>query len=76
MMRRQSFYRYLMSLRDPNKHDEVTQFANDAFYDQGFPKQADDYHEVSDYLEMNASYLPSMSIFDQVWQGYTDKMDN
>ena len=62
-MRRQSFYRYLMSLRD-------------AFYDQGFPKQADDYHEVSDYLEMNASYLPSMSIFDQVWQGYTDKMDN
>ena len=46
-MRRQSFYRYLMSLRDPNKHDEITQFANDAFYDQGFPKQADDYHEVS-----------------------------
>ncbi|WP_290033964.1 YozE family protein [Ligilactobacillus cholophilus] len=73
-MYRESFYRYLMTLRDPNKHDEITQFANDAFYDQEFPKQADDYEKLSNYLEMNASYLPSMSIFDDVWQMYLDKM--
>nr|WP_321314515.1 YozE family protein [uncultured Ligilactobacillus sp.] len=73
-MYRESFYRYLMTLRDPNKHDEITQFANDAFYDQEFPKQTDDYEKLSNYLEMNASYLPSMSIFDDVWQMYLDKM--
>lgn len=75
-MRRQSFYRFLMSLKDPNAHDEITQFANDAFYDQSFPKQADKYDEISRYLEINTSYLPSMSIFDKVWQLYIDKMDN
>ena len=75
-MRRQSFYRFLMSLKDSNAHDEITQFANDAFYDQSFPKQADKYDEISRYLEINTSYLPSMSIFDKVWQLYIDKMDN
>lgn len=75
MQRRQSFYRYLMTLRNPNLHDEITQFANDAFYDQAFPKQADQYEEVSNYLEMNGSYLPSMSVFDEVWQKYLDKIN-
>ncbi|MGX5378094.1 YozE family protein [Ligilactobacillus sp. LYQ135] len=73
-MYRQSFYRFLMTLRNPNKHDEITQFANDAFFDQGFPKQSTSYHEVSAYLEMNASYLPSMSVFDEIWQQYSEKM--
>ena len=74
MFVRQSFYRYLMTLRNPNSQDELAQFANNAFYDQAFPKQASDYNEVSQYLELHGSYLPSMTIFDQAWEAYLEKM--
>ena len=68
-----SFYHYLMTERDPHKEDDITLFANAAFNDRIFPKQSEDYDEVSTYLEMNASYLPSMMIFDEAWQRYLDK---
>ena len=71
---RQSFYQYLMTLRNPNSLDEIAQFANNAFYDQAFPKQSQVYDELSHYLELNGAYLPSMTIFDQAWEGYLEKM--
>jgi len=71
---RESFYRYLMTLRDADSNDEVAQFANNAQNDQTFPKQEQDYDKLSDYLELNAGYLSSMSIFDQAYQMYRDKM--
>lgn len=33
---KQSFYQYLMTQRNPNQHDEVTQFANNAFLTTAF----------------------------------------
>ena len=33
-----------------------------------------DYHEISHYLELNATYLPSMSVFDEAWQGYLEEV--
>ncbi|WP_278954278.1 YozE family protein [Lactobacillus apis] len=74
MAYRESFYRYLMTLRDVDSNDEVAQFANNAQNDQTFPKQEQDYDKLSDYLELNAGYLSSMSIFDQAYQMYRDKM--
>jgi len=65
-----SFYQYLMTERDPYKKDEITLFANEAFHDGLFPKQSEDYDEVSRHLEMNADYLPSMMIFDEAWERY------
>lgn len=62
-----SFYRYLMTERNTKSTDSIAQFANNAFYDQSFPKQSVDYDEISKYLEENASYLPSMTIFDDAW---------
>lgn len=38
-----------------------------------FPKQSEDYDEVSRHLEMNADYLPSMMIFDEAWRRYLEK---
>ncbi|WP_235720693.1 YozE family protein, partial [Liquorilactobacillus vini] len=32
------------------------------------------YQEISNYLELNGSYLPSMTIFDQAWESYLEKM--
>lgn len=71
-MNRDSFYRYLMTQRNPNSADEVEQFANNAFLDSTFPKQSEDFDEISKYLEENADYLPSMTIFDTAWQKYLD----
>lgn len=67
-----SFYHYLMTERDPYKRDEITLFANHAFKDRIFPKHSEDYDEVSSHLELNADYLPSMTIFDEAWQRYID----
>ena len=74
-MNRDSFYRYLMTQRNPHSADEVEQFANNAFLDSTFPKQSEDFDEISKYLEENADYLPSMTIFDTAWQKYLDAMN-
>lgn len=74
MKNEMSFYRFLMTLRDPDDYNEVVQFANNAFYDQSFPKQLSDYEGLSQYLEMNGNYLPSMTIFDDAWQKYLEKI--
>ena len=72
-MVRDSFYRYLMTQRNPNSADEIEQFANNAVLDSTFPKQSTDFDEVSKYLEENADYLPSMTIFDVAWQKYLEE---
>lgn len=69
---RRSFYQFLMTLRNPNSHEEVAEFANNAFYDHSFPKQERDYDTISRYLELNGGYLSSMTIFDQAYQMYLD----
>ncbi|USS87418.1 YozE family protein [Fructilactobacillus hinvesii] len=72
---RKSFYEYLMTERNPNSHDEIAEFANNAFFDQSFPKHTDNFAEISKYLEENAGYLPTMTIFDDVWQRYLAYLD-
>ncbi|BDR60474.1 YozE family protein [Lactobacillus xylocopicola] len=74
MAYRESFYRYLMTQRNANSSDEIAQFANNAQNDQTFPKQEQSYEKLSDYLELNAGYLSSMSIFDEAYQSYREKM--
>ena len=73
-MFRKSFYQYLMTQRNPDSSEPIAQFANNAFFDQSFPKQSQNYQEISNYLELNAGYLPSMLIFDQAWECYLEKM--
>ncbi|WP_304251257.1 YozE family protein [Limosilactobacillus gastricus] len=74
-MYRESFFQFLMTQRNPNQPNEIEQFANDAFFDSAFPKQSQDFDEISKYLEENATYLYSMTIFDDAWQLYLAKMN-
>ena len=46
-MFRESFYHFLMTLRQPNQPTEIEQFANNAFLDSSFPKQSQDFDEIS-----------------------------
>ncbi|MEE6657190.1 YozE family protein [Pediococcus acidilactici] len=73
---RKTFYQFLMTQRNPEPNDEVEEFANQAFFDQSFPKQDRDFEEISKYLELNGSYLQSMTIFDQAWQRYLESEQN
>lgn len=68
---RRSFYHYLMTLRTPQKTAE-SQFAEHVAKDNQFPKQSENYHELSTYLEMDVDYLPTMFIFDEVWEKYLE----
>ncbi|EUJ58798.1 hypothetical protein MCOL2_07646 [Listeria fleischmannii FSL S10-1203] len=52
------------------KHDSKTNFANAAYKDHSFPKQAKNYHILSDYLELNAPYLDGMATFDELFDEY------
>lgn len=70
---RQSFYQFLMTQRNPENYEPVAEFANNAFYDQSFPKQETRFEPLSKYLEENAGYLPSMTVFDQAWQMYLEQ---
>lgn len=67
---RKSFYHFLMKYRQPAARDEITAFANNVYDDLAFPKQAESYDEVSNYLELNGHYLESMIIFDEAWDLY------
>ncbi len=66
------FYRYLMTYRHEITQSEKSMFAEHVFLDSSFPKHSSDYHEISSYLEMNASYMLDMSLFDEVWHHYTE----
>lgn len=69
---RRSFYHYLMTLRGPNRNNAEMAFANQAANDIQFPKQSEDYHDISSYLEIEADYLDNMDIFDALWEKYVE----
>lgn len=69
---KRSFYEFLMTKRDANNHEEIAQFANNAFFDQSFPKHTGNQQALSEYLELTAGYLPEMTIFDNAYQLYLE----
>ena len=69
-----SFYHYLMKYRHPKPKDDISNFANEAYLDHSFPKDSDNYHELSSYLEMYGDYLKSMSVFDEAWNHYQNEI--
>ena len=70
MNKMKSFYQYLMTYRNALKKTEMSLFAENVFYDHGFPRNSSDYHEISEYLEMNGDYILDMSLFDEAWNSY------
>ncbi|GIN70134.1 UPF0346 protein YozE [Bacillus sp. J14TS2] len=71
-MMEKSFYHFLMKFRQHTTSDEISQFANNAYQDHSFPKHSKNYQELSNYLELQVDYLPTVSLFDQVWELYVE----
>ncbi|MGH1832889.1 YozE family protein [Enterococcus gilvus] len=69
---RRSFYHYILTQRGHRPNDPVEAFAESVAKDIMFPKHSDDYHEITDYLELSVDYLDSMDLFDQLWDKYIE----
>ncbi|MGT2715446.1 YozE family protein [Streptococcus respiraculi] len=67
---RKSFYSWLMAQRNPKSHEPVAVLADLAFEESDFPKQSDEFDEVSRFLEERASFSFSMAEFDRIWEEY------
>ncbi|MHC5268027.1 YozE family protein [Enterococcus sp. LJL98] len=70
---RKSFYAYLMTLKEVKVATIISQLAEDVSLDPQFPKQSQDYHEVSEYLELHTDYFPDLSLFDRLWEIYVEE---
>lgn len=66
----QSFYKYALTFRGGKKSDGKAVFAEAMFYDLTFPKQSNDFEEISRYIEELAHLDISAIIFDEMWLLY------
>lgn len=69
---RRSFYHYILTFKGGSHKLPETTFAENVGADIQFPKQSEDYHEISSYLEMSVDYLENMNFFDQLWEQYLE----
>ncbi len=67
---KKSFYHYFMKFRGALKRNTYSELAEEMYRDPAFPKQSEDYHEISSYIEMKQYSLDAVSIFDQAWDDY------
>ncbi|MBF0779286.1 YozE family protein [Streptococcus cuniculi] len=67
---RKSFYSWLMTHRNPKSQEAVAVLADLVFEESDFPKQSDEFDQVSRFLEEEASFSFSMSDFDRIWEEY------
>jgi uncharacterized protein YozE (UPF0346 family) len=62
-----SFYTYALTFRGGPVSDKLAMFAEAMFYDLSFPKQSNDFEEISRYIEELAHSDMSASTFDELW---------
>ncbi|TDM15415.1 YozE family protein [Macrococcus bovicus] len=69
-MKDHSFYQYVLTLRGSNDAEGL--FAEAVFADLMFPKQAQSYHELSDYIENYGTMAMNLSVFDDLFHAYEE----
>lgn len=68
-----SFYTFIKRFVDFDADDPMSRLANVVSKDIGFPKQSQDFHEVSSYMEHSEQYSRLMTVFDDAWLKYTNQ---
>ncbi|OZM57407.1 hypothetical protein CIB95_08075 [Lottiidibacillus patelloidae] len=64
-----SFYHFLMKYRGDSNID-IAKIANEVYLAHDFPKQSNNYDEISTYLELHSSSIHSLTLFDDLWEIY------
>lgn len=62
-----------MTLRERKIPTASSLLAEAAGRDLQFPKHSEDYHEISDYLELDTDYLTDLTLFDELWETYIEE---
>ena len=65
-----SFYHYVMKYREPEPKSNFGEFANTMYDDLDFPKMAEEYNEISNYIELTEVFNDKISTFDELWEEY------
>lgn len=69
-MKDHSFYQFMLTVRD-RKGDEGI-LADEIYHDLSFPKYEKDFDTISEYIETQGTYSVPMSIFDNLYEDYTE----
>ena len=72
---KKSFYHYVLTYRGGEWSDEKVRFAESMFVDHSFPKQSDNFEELSTYIELQAEEYLTISAFDSLWDLYETKIN-
>ncbi len=59
-----------MKFRGALKRNPYSELAEEMYRDPAFPKQSEDYNEVSSYIEIKQYSLEAVSVFDEAWSDY------
>lgn len=68
----QSFYHFTQKFRGEShsQAQAISEFAEIVYLDSDFPKSAHDFHEISNYIELNSDYSEYVAVFDEIWHIY------
>lgn len=70
---RHSFYQFALTYRGGGKNDVFARFAEAMFLDHTFPKQSEDFDELSRYIEEAADADMTAITFDDFWVLYEER---
>lgn len=69
-MKNYSFYQFAMTVR--GRKDDKERLAEQIFEDLAFPRHENDFNTLSDYIETHGDFTLSMSVFDDLYEEYTE----
>ncbi|CDR24857.1 YozE family protein [Staphylococcus schweitzeri] len=69
-MKNYSFYQFVMTVR--GRYDDKGRLTEEIFDDLAFPKHEDDFNTLSDYIETHGDFTLPMSVFDDLYEEYTE----
>lgn len=67
-----SFYEFILRYKDEEANDPMSRLANQISQDRAFPKQSQDFDQLSTYMEHSSDYSRMLTLFDDAWQKYQD----
>ncbi|MBM7705613.1 YozE family protein [Chryseomicrobium aureum] len=70
---RDTFYQFVLRHRGGSASNPKHRFAERVFELHDFPKNTNDFYELSTYIEMQADDAIPASIFDELWEEYKTK---
>ena len=66
-----TFYEFVLTYR--GVANEKGNFAEAVFEDSLFPRSSKDFHELSQYVEMQVDVHMKTTVFDEIWDEYSSK---